>query len=135
MNDSNSRSAVTDISCKRGCKATVPHELEHESICVLHFIVGIDADCAEMRREAAMELATIARRREIESYVKATALKLSDVATSSTRLSDELKKRVLTTFLTLMNLQESLERSRSRVFQPRPLQRVLEPARLAAVRG
>jgi hypothetical protein len=69
-----------------------------------------------------MELATSNRRREIDSYVKATAFKLSDVATSSTALTDELKKRVLTTFLTLMNLQESLERSSSR-FRPRPPQR------------
>jgi hypothetical protein len=85
-----------------------------------------------MRREAAMELATSSRRREIENYVKTTALKLSDVATSSTRLTDELKKRVLTTFLTLMNLQESLERSSSR-FRPRPLQRATTQMRLTAL--
>lgn len=132
MNDSNSKSAVVDISCKRGCKARVPHELEGESICVLHFIVGIDSACSGMRREAAMELATMARRREIESYVKTTALKLSDVATSNTRLSDELKRRVLSTFLTLMNLQESLDRSSNRALEPRSPQRVLEPVRMVA---
>ena len=132
MDDSNSNSAVVSISCKRGCKAAVPHELEDESICVLHFIMGIENACGEMRREAAMELATMARRREIDGYVKATALKLSDVATSNTRLSDELKRKVLSTFLTLMNLQESLDRSRSRALQPRPPQRVVDPVRLVA---
>ena len=116
MNDSNSKSAVVDISCKRGCKARVPQELEAESICVLHFILGIDSACSGMRREAAMELATMARRREIESYVKTTALKLSDVATSNTRLSDDLKKRVLTHFSHLDELAG----------KPRPLE---QPAR------
>jgi len=119
-------------SCHRGCEATVPQELKAESICVLHFILAIENACTTMRREAAMELATSSRRREIENYVKTTALKLSDVATSSTRLTDELKKRVLTTFLTLMNLQESLERSSSR-FRPRPLQRATTQMRLTAL--
>jgi hypothetical protein len=41
-------------------------------------------------------------------------MKLTEVATGRLRLSDELKKRVLTTFLTLMNLQESLDRSANR---------------------
>jgi len=36
------------------------------------------------------------------------------VATGRMRLSDELKKRILTTFLTLMNAQESLDRSANR---------------------
>ena len=132
MNDSNSKSAIAEIACKRGCKATVPQELEAENMCVLHFTVGIENACNEMRREAAMELATLARRREIKNYVKATALKLSDVATSNTRLSDELKRRVLSTFLTLMNLQENLDRSSNRPLEPRPPHRVLEAARLVA---
>jgi hypothetical protein len=122
-------------SCNRGCRATVPQELEAESICVQHFILGIESACAGMRQEAAMELATPSRRREIESYVKATAMKLSDVATSRTRHTDELKKKVLTTFLTLMNLQESLERSSHR-FRPRPPLRTLPQTRMtAAMRG
>ena len=120
-------------ACHRGCQGIVPQELGAENICVLHYIQGIDSACTDMRREAAMELASPGRRREIESYVKATALKLSDVATSSTRLDDELKKRVLTTFLTLMNLQESVERANSRFERPRPPQRVFSPVRAQAV--
>jgi hypothetical protein len=41
-------------------------------------------------------------------------MELSRVATGSVRLPDELRRRVLTTFLTLMNLQESLDRSVNR---------------------
>src|SRR5271165_1870459 len=113
--------------CLRGCKSSVPKELESERICVQHFMISIESTCTVMRREAAMEGASVARRREIESYVKASALKLSDVATGSARLSDDLKKRVLTTMLTLMNLQESLDRSAARFNQMRPPQRAVEP--------
>lgn len=136
MNDVGSRSENITLPCKAGCEAAVPHELESERVCVAHFILAIESGCHEMRREAATGFATPTRRCEIESYVKNTALKLSDVATSSTRLSDELKKRILTTLLTLMNLQESLDRSVSRFVSPRPPQRALEPARMAvALRG
>jgi len=115
-------------ACLRGCKASVPRELEAERICVQHFMISIESACTVMRREAAMEGANMARRREIEDYVKSTALKLSDVATGSARLSDEMKKRVLTTLLTLMNLQESLDRSNARFVQIRPPQRAVEQA-------
>ena len=115
-------------SCLLGCKASIPRELATEQICVQHYLLGIENECSVMRREAAMEGANIARRREIESYIKTTALKLSDVATGSARLSDDMKKRVLTTLLTLMNLQESLDRSTARFVQIRPPQRAVEPA-------
>ena len=115
-------------SCPQGCKASIPRELATEQICVQHYIMGIENECSVMRREAAIEGANIARRREIESYIKTTALKLSDVATGSARLSDDMKKRVLTTMLTLMNLQESLDRSTARFVQIRPPQRAVEAA-------
>ena len=118
--------ATTTGSCIPGCKASVPRELATEHICVQHFMLGIESACSVMRRESALEGPNTTRKREIESYVKATALKLSDVATGSTRLSDEMKKRVLTTMLTLMNLQESLDRSNSRLLPLRPPQRTLE---------
>jgi hypothetical protein len=47
-------------------------------------------------------------------YIKTTAMKLSFVATGSARLTDDTKKRILTTFMTLMNLQENIERSSNR---------------------
>ena len=96
------------------CQVPVPQELETESLCVVHFILGIDHDCAELRREVAQGKTSAERQSQIAAYVKATAIKLTEVATSRLRLSDELKKRVLTTFLTLMNLKESLDRSANR---------------------
>jgi hypothetical protein len=96
------------------CQVPVPQELQAERLCVLHFILGIEHDCAELRRETAMGKTSEARQSEIASYVKTTALRLTQVATGRLRLSDELKKRILTTFLTLMNLQESLDRSANR---------------------
>ena len=96
------------------CQVPVPQELNDAHLCVIHFIISIDHDCADLRREVAQGKATTERQLEIASYVKATAMKLTEVATSRLRLSDELKKRILTTFLTLMNLQESLDRSANR---------------------
>jgi hypothetical protein len=101
-------------SCLRGCQATVPPELEGQHLCVLHFILSIERACAGMRRETALGKVGPARQTEIEDYVRATAMELSRVATGSVRLPDELRRRVLTTFLTLMNLQESLDRSVNR---------------------
>jgi len=96
------------------CQVPVPQELEAECLCVLHFILSIDHDCADFRRETAMGKTSPTRQSEIASYVKATAMKLTEVATGRTRLTDEFKKRILTTFLTLMNLQESLDRAANR---------------------
>jgi hypothetical protein len=130
--DSNQLFQQNDKSCKTGCRSAVPQELENEKVCVQHFISNIENECSLMRREAAIELATISRRREIDRYVKSTALKLSEVATSNTRLSDDLKKKVLTTFLTLMNLQESVDRSRTRPLLPRSTPKVAEPTAAVA---
>ena len=100
--------------CMPGCQAPVPAELEADGLCVLHFILSLEQACAEMRRETAASRASAARQVEIASYVAAAAVTLAQVATGSLRLSDELKKRVLTTFLTLMNLRENLDRAASR---------------------
>jgi hypothetical protein len=96
------------------CQVPVPQELQAERLCVQHFILGIEHDCAELRRETAMGKTSAARQSEIADHVKTTAMKLTQVATGRMRLSDELKKRILTTFLTLMNVQESLDRSANR---------------------
>jgi hypothetical protein len=96
------------------CQMAVPTELEDDHLCVLHFILAIEQDCAGFRRETAQGRTSTSRQSEIAAYVKATAMRLTEVATGRNRLSDELKKRILTTLLTLMNLQESLERSANR---------------------
>ena len=121
--------------CRFGCKAAVPEALVQENHCVHHFIVDIEEACSMMRREVSMERATVARRAEIDQYAKGTAAKLSAVA-MGTRLSDDLKKRILNTFLTLMNLQESVERSSIRFPRIRPPQNSVADASLAvAVQG
>lgn len=100
--------------CLLGCQSPVPPELQEKHLCVLHFILSTEHDCAKLRRETAMEKANATRRSEIADYIKTTAMKLSEVAIGNVPLSDELKKRTLTTFLTLMNLRESLDRSAGR---------------------
>jgi hypothetical protein len=66
--------------------------------------------CSDMRREAATGESDATRRAELEAYVAASAMKLALIGTGSVRLSDEMKKRILTTFLTLMILRENLDR-------------------------
>jgi hypothetical protein len=103
------------ICCTQDCcKAPVPTELEIEHLCVLHFIALIENTCADMRRETTMDRTPTNRRSEMADYIKTTAMKLSFVATGSARLTDDTKKRILTTFMTLMNLQENIERSSNR---------------------
>ena len=102
------------LSCLPGCCTLVPTELEDERLCVLHFLLSVERACSGMRRETVIGGCAAGRRSEIGAYVKGTAERLSRVALISPPLTDDMKKRVLTTFLTLMNLQESLDRSKTR---------------------
>jgi hypothetical protein len=101
--------------CIVGCQAPVPTELETEGLCVLHFLLCTERACSEMRRETAAGGLFAARRAQIETYVATSAMKLACVGTGSLRVSDEMKRRVLTTFLTLMILRENLDRDSSHV--------------------
>jgi hypothetical protein len=96
--------------CTPGCGTLVPAELEVEGFCVPHFLSSAEKACTEIRREAATGESSTARRAEFETYVAASAMKLALIGTGSARLSDEIKKRVLTTFHTLMILRENLDR-------------------------
>jgi hypothetical protein len=107
------------------CQIPVPTELEGELLCVQHFLLGVEHDCAELRRETAQGRTSASRQSEITSYVRSTAVKLTEVATGRMRLSDQYKKRVLTTLLTLMNLQESLDRAANRAPAMRELRTVI----------
>ena len=109
------------------CQVPVPQELELELLCVQHFLLGVEHDCAELRRETAQGKTNATRQTEIASYVKSTAMKLTQVATGRMRLTDDYKKRILTTFLTLMNLQESLDRAANRTAAIRELRTVAVP--------
>ena len=109
------------------CQVTVPQELETELLCVQHFLLGIEHDCAELRRETAQGKTNTTRQSEIGAYVKTTAMKLTQVATGRMRLTDDYKRRILTSFLTLMNLQESLERAANRTPAMRELRTAAVP--------
>jgi len=94
-----------------GCKGIVPSALESERICVLHFTLAIEQSCAEMRRETVLGRAPRERQLEIIRYIADRGELLARAATSGLHLPDELKARVLNTFLTLMNLRENLDRA------------------------
>jgi hypothetical protein len=96
--------------CIPRCKLPVPAELDSVGLCVYHFTWSVEEACAEMHRQVALRKATIERRAEIATYVSECALLLAQV-TSNLCLSDGLKKRILCTFLSLMNLKENLERA------------------------
>jgi hypothetical protein len=68
-------------------------------MCVLHFTLCVERSCAEMRRETASGRLTSTRQAHITR------------GTGTQRLSDELKRRILSTFLTVMVMRESLYRS------------------------
>ncbi len=107
---------MTDLAhipqCAFGCTAPVPLELQPERLCVLHFTLSLEQACAEMRREAVAGKMNAERQAEITRCAAASALTLARVAMGNMRLSDELKKRILSTFLTLMVLRESIDRPR-----------------------
>ena len=94
-----------------GCKSTVPAALEAEKLCILHFSMEIERHCAEMRRETATGRTGRERQVEIITYVGGRGELLARTATSGLHLPDELKARILNTFLTLMNLRENLDRA------------------------
>jgi hypothetical protein len=104
--------------CIPGCGIAIPSELEPEMMCVSHFLLAAERVCAAIRRETIPPGPDAPRRLEIQDYVAASAIKLARLGTGTLRLSDETKKRILTTFLTLMILRENLDRDSDR-FQPR----------------
>lgn len=97
--------------CMVGCAAPVPPELAVERLCVFHFILRIEQSCADMRREAANGKLSAERRALIARGLGVYAVALASVGTGTQRLSDELKRRMLSTFLTLMIMRENLYRN------------------------
>jgi hypothetical protein len=93
---------------------SVPAALEQDHLCVLHFTLLLEQGCAEMRRETALGNAARERQREIIGFIAENGEKLARVSTSGLHLTDDLKARILSTFLTLMNLRENLDRAAMR---------------------
>jgi hypothetical protein len=101
---------VSDSTCIFGCAAPVPPELASERMCVYHFTRSIERSCSEMRRETSRSgnPVTAQRQAQLARSLQAYAAVLASVSMGTHRLTDELKKRILTTFLTLMVERENL---------------------------
>src|SRR5579863_5181081 len=106
--------AMSDNCHIAGCKHDVPAALAELKLCILHFTLSLEASCAEMRRETALGNTPQDRQREIMKFITGNGESLARVATSGLHLTDDLKARVLSTFLTLMNLRENLDRASMR---------------------
>lgn len=102
---------MSDICSATECKFTVPAPLESEKVCVLHFTLAIEQTCGDMRRETVLGLAPRERQLEIIKYITERGDLLARTATGGLSLPDEIKARILNTFLTLMNLRENLDRA------------------------
>ena len=89
----------------KGCKAAVPAGLVPVHMCILHFTLFIEQECAEMRRETALGpvVSRTAGRVHGKDRVDRGEM-LVNVAMSGFPMSDELKARILSTLLTLMNM-------------------------------
>lgn len=107
-------SPVPDACSSKGCKASVPAGLAAEHMCVLHFTLFIEQECAEMRRETALGTANHERQLDFIRKIAARGESLVHTATSGFSMSDELKARVLSTLLTLMNCRENIDRAAMR---------------------
>jgi hypothetical protein len=97
-----------------GCKNDTPPALAEHGVCVLHFTLSLEAGCAAMRRETALGNTPHERQREIMRFITENGETLARVATSGLPLTDDLKARILSTFLTLMNLRENIDRAAMR---------------------
>jgi len=92
----------------------VPAELAAERFCVLHFTLFIEQECAEMRRETALGNASHDRQAEFIERIAKRGESLVRIATGGFTMSDELKARILSTLLTLMNCRENMDRAAMR---------------------
>jgi hypothetical protein len=97
-----------------GCKMEVPKVLADEGFCVLHYTLAVEQVCSEMRRETAPGTTPRERQVEIIEYLRSNGELLARVATAGLGLPDELKARILSTFLTLINMRENLDRAVAR---------------------
>jgi hypothetical protein len=106
----------------------VPEELDPVRLCVYHFTSSVEKTCSEIHRQIVLRGATAERQAEVGKYIGESSQLLARVS-SNLCLSDELKRRILCTFLSLMNLRENLERAAcSRVPELRSLRTGLESA-------
>jgi hypothetical protein len=102
-------------SCNsKGCKMPVPPGLKDKGLCLLHFTLTVEEECGAIRRETTPGETTPERHQELFDQIADRGEALVNVATSGFSMTDEMKARILSTFLTLMNTRESVDRSASR---------------------
>jgi len=92
----------------------MPPGLAAENLCILHFTLFIEQECADMRRETAMGTASHERQVEFIRKIASRGETLVRVAMSGYPMSDEIKARILSTLLTLMNCRENMDRAAMR---------------------
>jgi hypothetical protein len=102
---------MAEICTSKGCKMTVPGGFAGDRLCVLHYTLFVEQECAEMRRESALGKNSHERQNELMGKIADRGEALVRVATSGFPMSDELKARILSTLLTLMNTRENLDRA------------------------
>lgn len=83
-------------------------------MCILHFTLNIEQECAETRRETALGPVVHERQVELMEKIASRGEMLVSVAMSGFPMSDELKARILSTLLTLMNTRENMDRAAMR---------------------
>ncbi len=105
---------MPDPCASKGCKAAVPAGLAPVHMCILHFTLFIEQECAEMRRETALNKQPQERQVEFMEKIADRGEMLVHVAMSGYPMSDELKARILSTLLTLMNCRENMDRAAMR---------------------
>jgi hypothetical protein len=93
---------------------SAPSGMSTESLCVLHFTLFIEQECAEIRRAMALGTATHEQQVEFIHKISGRGEAMVRVATSGFPMSDELKARILSTLLTLMNCRENIDRAAMR---------------------
>jgi hypothetical protein len=96
---------------ENGCKGQVPAALEPSHLCILHFTMKVEQECGQMRRETVYGRTPHARQVEIIRFIADHGEMLARASTCGLPLADEMKARILNTFLTLMNLRENLDRA------------------------
>lgn len=95
--------------CVCRCKNPVPLELESVGRCVRHFISSVEETCAQTHREIVLHGVDGERQAAVANYVSECTQLLARVS-SNLPLTDELKRRILSSFLSLMNLRDTLDR-------------------------
>ena len=92
----------------------MPPGLIDEGLCLLHFTLHIEEECAAIRRQTALGITPHDQQMEYYRQIADRGDVLVSVATSGFTMSDEMKARVLSTLLTLMNTRENMDRSAMR---------------------